>query len=213
MKNLRQSLLLLLFTSLAAHAETVSISQFDAEGLSGWEQKSFAGETRYRLIDLNGKKALKATSKGSASGLFKKVRVDLKKTPWLNWKWKIENSFSGLNERQKSGDDYPARIYVVVDGGFFFWKTKALSYVWSSNQPKESRWPNAFNGNARMIAVQSGNEKLGTWISEKRDIRMELKKQFGEDFRYIDAVAVMTGTDNAKREAVAYYRELFFSGD
>jgi hypothetical protein len=118
-----------------------------------------------------------------------------------------------VNERQKSGDDYPARVYVIIDGGVFFWNTKALNYVWSGNQPKESSWPNAYTSNARMVAVESGDEKLGQWVSEKRNIREALQAQFGESFRYIDAVAVMTDTDNTKGAAVAYYRALFFSSD
>ncbi|RLA22225.1 MAG: hypothetical protein DRQ61_06865 [Gammaproteobacteria bacterium] len=214
-KKLRNSLfvsLSILFGS-PVQAETVLVSQFEKEELSGWEEESFAGETQYRLVDLNGEKVLKATSHAAASGLFKKVHIDLERTPYLNWSWRVEGLLSGLDERQKSGDDYPARIYVIVDGGLFFWKTKALNYVWSSNQPKESRWPNAYSSNAQMIAVESGGEKLGRWVSEKRNIRDDLKNWFGETFRYIDAVAVMTDTDNSKGAAVAYYRGLFFSSD
>lgn len=215
MKKFRSSFFLwflaLLFT--AARAETVEVSRFGQEGLAGWQQEHFAGETQYRLIDQDGQTVLKATSRESASGLFKKIRIDLEKTPWLNWSWRVENSFSGLDERQKSGDDYPARIYVIIDGGLFFWKTRALNYVWSSHQPKESRWPNSYTDNAQMVVVESGEEKLGRWVSEKRDVHDDLKRQFGEAIRYIDAVALMTDTDNTKGAAIAYYRELFFSSD
>ena len=32
-------------------------------------------------------------------------------------------------------------------------------------------------------------------------------------YRYIDAVALMTDTDNSKSEATAYYRNIYFSAD
>lgn len=70
--------------------------------------------------------------------------------------------------------------------------------------------PTAYAGNARMIAVESGDEKVGWWVSDKRNIREALQTQFGESFRYIDAVAVMTDTDNTIGAAEAYYQELFF---
>ncbi len=69
----------------------------------------------------------------SASGLFKKIHIDLNKTPYFNWSWKIDRSLKGLNERSKEGDDYAARICVVKKHALFFWKTRALNYVWSSN--------------------------------------------------------------------------------
>jgi len=200
---------LLVFSS--AHAEVVSISQFKKEGLTGWEEKSFVGNTQYSLIDMAGEKVLKASSHAAASGMFKEVRIDLERTPWLNWSWRIDNTLLNTNERQKSGDDYPARIYVIIDGGVFFWRTKALNFVWSSHQSKESHWPNAYTHNARMVVVQSGDEKLGQWVSEKRNIRQALQTQFGESFRYIDATAIMTDTDNTKGTAVAYYKKIFFS--
>jgi hypothetical protein len=215
MKKLKNSLFTFVLALLCAQvqAERIPVSQFENEGLSGWEQESFVGETQYNLVKKEGVIVLKASSNAAASGLFKKIRIDLEKTPYLNWSWQIERGLHTADERQKSGDDYPARVYVIIDGGLFFWKTKALNYVWSSHQLKESSWPNAYTGNARMIAVESGDEKAGLWISEKRNIREALQTQFGESFRYIDAVAVMTDTDNTKGVAEAYYRELFFSSD
>ncbi len=214
-KKLKSSLftLVLALFCVQAQAERIPVSQFEKEGLSGWEQESFVGKTQYSLVKKEGVVVLKASSHAAASGLFKKIRIDLEKTPYLNWSWQVERGLHNADEQQKSGDDYPARVYVIIDGGFFFWKTKALNYVWSSNQSKESSWANAYTGNARMVAVESGDKKLGQWVSEKKNIREALQAQFGESFRYIDAVAVMTDTDNTKGVAAAYYRELFFSSE
>jgi len=202
----------LLFT-LSAQAETISVSQFEVEGLNGWAEKSFSRETRYSLVERDGSQVLLAQSKATASALYKKVRIDLDKTPFLNWRWLIENHLGDINERRKEGDDYPARIYVIIDGGIFFWKTRALNYVWSSNQPIGSTWANAYSDNTRMIALESGSTYLGQWRSEKRNVRRDLQNQFGEDLRYIDGIAVMTDTDNSQGQATTYYRDLFFSSE
>jgi len=202
-----------LLLALPLQAETIVLSHFATEGLAGWDEKSFSGQTQYTLVERDGIKVLSAESKSSASALYKKMRIDLEKTPYLNWSWLVVNHLGDINERQKEGDDYPARVYVIIDGGIFFWKTRAINYVWSSHQPEGSTWPNAYTDNTRMIALQSGSAYLGQWRTEKRNIRADLRQRFGEDLRYIDGVAVMTDTDNSQGQAVSYYRDLFFSSE
>jgi len=194
-------------------AETIPVSQFDRGGLQGWAEESFSGNTQYTLIKREGSQVLMAESKSAASALYKKVRIDLEVTPYLNWDWLVTKHLGNINEQKQEGDDYPARVYVIIDGGIFFWKTRALNYVWSSNQAKGTTWLNAYSDNARMLALQSGNGKIGEWVSEKRNIRDDFQKLFGEDLRYIDGIAVMTDTDNSQGKALTYYRHLFFSSD
>lgn len=145
--------------------------------------------------------------------MFRKIHVDLNKTPYLNWSWKIDNIYQGNNERSKQGDDYPARVYVVVSGGLFFWRTRAINYVWSSNQAVGTTWNNAYTGNAKMLAVRSGSQAIGQWLTEKRNIRDDLQTLFGEEIDEIDAVAIMTDSDNTKQSATAYYGDIFLSSD
>lgn len=199
---------------LLAAAVTVPVGEFSAGTLQGWERKTFEGETRYALVKEGRMTALKAESRGSASGLVRKIRVDLERTPYLNWSWRIDNTLGEPDEKTKAGDDYPARLYVVVSGGLFFWRTRAINYVWASRLPKESVWPNAFAGEkVMMVAVESGDGCLGEWVREKRDVRADLRRFFGEEIRFIDAVALMTDTDNSGGRAVAYYGDIYFSSE
>ena len=202
----------LMFCS-AAFAEQIEVGRFSSNDLSGWEEKSFVDHTRYSLIENSGKTVLKAQANGAASGMFRKIHVDLNKTPYLNWSWKIDNIYQGNNERSKQGDDYPARVYVVVSGGLFFWRTRAINYVWSSNQAVGTTWNNAYTGNAKMLAVRSGSQAIGQWLTEKRNIRDDLQTLFGEEIDEIDAVAIMTDSDNTKQSATAYYGDIFLSSD
>ena len=208
-------LCLALFITKSPMAETrLPIGEFSQNRLDGWESKSFKGETDYRLLNLKGITVLRADSHNAASGLFKEQRIDLDQTPYLNWSWQIANRLPGLNEQSKSGDDYAARVYVVISGGLAFWRTRALNYVWASNSTKDKVWPNAFAGDhAIMIAVRGPESPLNTWAHEKRNVRADLKQMFGEDIRYIDAVALMTDTDNSNSQAVAYYGDIWFSKD
>jgi hypothetical protein len=62
-----------------------------------------------------------------------------------------------------------------------------------------------------MIAVRGGKEGLGRMLSEKRNIREDWMRAFGEDIETIDAVAIMTDTDNSGQKARAWYGQPFFS--
>jgi Protein of unknown function (DUF3047) len=209
--------LLLVTTPTSADEQSQSgltVGSFSTGSLSGWKTKEFKGQTQYKVAKLDGSQVLKADSNAAASGLFYEQRIDLEKTPIMNWRWRIENRLGAIDEQTKSGDDFAARVYVVKSGGLVFWNTKAINYVWSSTSPKDKTWPNPFAGDhATMVAVRSSSDNIGTWYTEKRNIRADFKKLTGEDVLYIDAVAIMTDTDNAKGKATAYYGDIYFTSE
>ena len=205
------------FFSISIQADEIGdsliIGYFSSGTVAHWESKKFKGQTKYELVDLEGTQVLKAESVDSASGLFKQQRIDLHYTPVMNWRWRIENRLGdNINEQAKSGDDYAARVYVIISGGLAFWRTRAINYVWASASPKGKVWPNAFAGNhAMMIALRSSSDQTGTWYTEKRNILADLKQQFGDVQPYIDAVAIMTDTDNTHGTVTSYFGDIYFT--
>ena len=207
--RLPTSLILLLCAPL--HAGQTQLNILSLPSLEGWEENSFVGHTHYEVVQLDGAPALMATSHKSASGLARKQTIDLNKMPYLNWSWRVENVLHNVDERTKAGDDYPARVYVVISGGLLFWRTRALNYVWSSNQPIGSVWPNAFTSNATLVALRSNDSPLHTWVTEKRNLREDIKRYLNIDADHINAAAIMTDTDNSGQAATAYYGDIFFT--
>lgn len=191
--------------------ESVMMGRFSAGEMTDWRTKVFKGETRYGIDDKSGRRALFAESQGAASGLYREIRVDLNRTPWLNWSWRVDQVLDGVDERSKAGDDYPARVYIIVSGGAAFWKTRSLVYVWSSNQPVGATWNNAFTSSARVMALRSGTRDAGHWVSEKRNIRADFRQLFGEEIDVVDAVALMTDADNSGQSAAAWYGDIYFT--
>lgn len=187
------------------------IGDFSAGDLTGWSEQVFRGHTEYRPETIDGRTALAAVSRASASGLHRKINVDLRDTPYLEWSWRTENILRDIDETTKSGDDYPLRIYVIFTRGWFFWQTHTLVYVWSSRQPAGAAWPNAYTSNAVVVAVQSGEHRLGEWVSNRRDVRADIQRYMGFNVDHIDAVAIMTDTDNSGQSARAWYGDIVFS--
>ena len=199
-------------TNVMADNTRVPVATFSKGDLQGWDPKSFSGKTQYQLVQEGTQKVLKADSRKAASGLGKRIKIDLTKTPVMNWMWRIDGKLDGLNEQSKAGDDYAARVYVIVDGGILPWNTKALNYVWSSNQPRGAVWNNAFlPKNAKMTAVRGTQDKVGSWVREKRNVRADFKQIFGRDITEIDGVAIMTDTDNSQSSVGAAYGDIFFT--
>ena len=192
----------------------IQVGLFSANNLEGWKEKEFVNQTQYQLLKQGDRVVLHAEAEASASGLFKEVKINLTTHPYINWQWKVEKAHPPLAERTKSGDDYAARIYIVVKGGLAFWKTKAINYVWSSTEKKGATWPNAFAGkNAMLMAIRSSDNKIGAWYQEKRNVYEDLKVLFGEEIKEIDAVAIMTDSDNSKGFVSASYGDITFTAD
>ncbi len=199
----------------ASASDKIPVTDFLNSGLTGWEEHSFEGNTEYKLSDGELGKILLTSSTAAASGLVKALRVDLDKTPYLNWRWKIDKPLIDLVEDTKAGDDYAARIYVIIDGGWLFWRTKALNFVWSSrDQSRTGIWPNPFApDNALMMAVRDKSDGINRWLTERVNVKDALEQWLGEDVSHIDGVAIMTDTDNSGLSAGASFGELYFSSE
>lgn len=172
--------------------------------LPGWQEIIFAGHTRYTP----GQDCVQAESRQAASGLIREIDQPLAQAPWLTWQWRADAPLQQgqpAPEKTRAGDDFVARVYVIREG-LFPWQTRAINYVWSREHPVGSHWPNPFTGNAMMVVVQSGEDGLGQWHQFDRDIRADFRRYFSIDVEAVDAVAIMTDTDNSQGRADACYR-------
>lgn len=200
-------LTLLLAAPAAAAPGRLLIDDFEGGLGPQWTVKSFQGETAYRVIDTDGNRVLQADSHAAASGLVRKIDLDPHAYPILTWRWKVSGTIPQGDERTKSGDDYAARVYVIFPH-WFFPKTRTLNYIWANHLPEGAFLPNAYTGNAVMIAVRSGPRQAGAWLAERRDIVADYRRAFGEEPPRLGAIAVMTDTDNTGATVSAWYDDL-----
>ena len=189
--------------AVATPVADVPVGKFSASDASGWTDQPFKGKTIYTLEE----GALKAHSVRSASGKIKKLSIDTRKYPRLTWSWKIDHTLKREDIRLKSGDDFAARVYVVFPRTFI-WRMRAINYVWSAKMPKGSDARSPYTKNSVIVAVESGDEKVGSWVSEERNIYEDYKKLFGEEPPLLGGVAIMTDTDDTQDEATAWYGDI-----
>ncbi|MBQ0757097.1 MAG: DUF3047 domain-containing protein [Amphritea sp.] len=194
--------------SLPTQAKAIDLPKFNPMGISQWQSEIFSGESQYSIINEGNKQVLEARSDGSASGLFYQKKIPISKHTELNWRWKISKVWPDAPETTKAGDDYPARVYIVVSDGPFFWQKRTLVYVWSNNQPVNTTWLNAYTDRAYMWAVNSGSDRLGQWTDHSRNIQNDLKTAFGEIYTELEAIAIMTDSDNGGESYLSWYDNL-----
>ncbi|MCA1770765.1 MAG: DUF3047 domain-containing protein [Halomonas sp.] len=184
---------------------------FSPEEMMAWPTRSFEGETEYRLVEKNGIEMLQARARQQASAKYLEREIDLNKTPYLHWCWQVSGIHHGLDETTRAGDDYPARVYVARKTGFLPWQVQSVNYVWASSQPQGSDWPNAFTSRAHLLALQSGESRVGEWVAEVRNVGEDFARLFGDRADRLDGVALMTDGDNAGVDATAWFSHLGFS--
>ncbi len=174
-----------------------------------WKTQSFEGRTDYERFDAGQTGAEHAAVRarcrdGTASGLVLEKEHRLADAPVLEWRWRVDETYSNLDETRKKGDDYPARVYVVAKRWPSF-RSRAINYVWASSQAEGTSWENAFAGQFMMLAVRSGRDRLGEWVTERRNVLEDFKQLHGLEPDSIDALAIMTDCDNAGQSTTAWY--------
>lgn len=204
---------LLGLTSLSAQATGAEVGTFTNNQWQTWQEHSFSGHTQYRLEGNSEPFALEASCTNGASAMYLDIDIDLTKTPVLRWSWRVDGVQPSLNDLTKAGDDYAARLYVVYSPSQLMpWRTKAVDYVWANSQPTGSTWPNAFTGNAIMVALQSGQPaEASQWIEQSRNVRDDFRNLLGLELNEVSGVALMTDCDNARLPMRGYYRNIRFT--
>ena len=194
------------FNELAEEKVPIQLSPLDI-----WQEQAFSGSTEYSVKTIDGYTTIVANSDQSASMLLQTKTVDLNATPFLNWEWKVNSTLAIENEQARSGDDFPARVYIAVKNKGFSIYPRALNYVWANHTPVLEHWLNPYSQDVVMFALQSGNNNSQQWQVEKRNLKDDLLKLFDEEITQIEGIAIMTDTDNSQSSAMAFYRNIYFS--
>jgi len=202
---------------------------------SGWEPLVFPAidrQTRYRLVKSPKGQVLEAFTEKSASGLIWKTRIKPGESLRIRWRWKVSTTYEAGDARSRSGDDYPARLYVAFEfepekAGW--WERakratvaalfdrplpgRALNYIWASRVTTDAPFPNPYTADSAMIAVTRGDARVGEWVTVKRDIVADYRRAFGEAPPPVVGIAVMSDSDNTGESARAWYGDISLQED
>ncbi len=202
--------------AIAIERDTIWVDDFSTRLDSSWNSKSDNPEKVYQLTSAEDSTYLSAHSVGLDDNfLIKEIEVDLVKYPYLNWQWRAHTLPENGDESQKQTCDVAASINVVLKASK--WRPKTIKYSWSSTLKQDSIthspfaiWPSRCD----IIVMQSGEDKLGEWVTEKVNV-LKHYKQFYKKKKVksvkVEAFVIMTDSNNTISESAADYDNIFFS--
>jgi len=211
-KSIIISILFINFT----FAEKIHIFDFIHNELQSLEVRKVRGadnKTNYSLGSNENGNYLKAVADNAASGLGKKVTIDLNSTPFINITWKIEKDLKGINEQSKKGHDFAARVFVIKKTGATALSNRAINYVFSSNENVGDNWPSPYTKKSIDNVLSTTNENFNEWVTVKANVKEDFKKFHDLDVNELDGVAIMADTDNSKSKSISYYQNIYFSAN
>ena len=214
-KFLKIIISLLLFIS-TSYAEQLKVFEFTEEELTTIEVRKVrnAKENTTYTIGKNDKgNYIKAVADSSASGLGKKVKINLNVTPIINITWKVEKDLSGIDEQTKKGHDYAARVFVIKKTGATPLSNRAINYVFSSNLNIDHNNPSPYTKKSIDYVLSTTKENFNEWVTVKANVKHHFKKLHNLDVNELNGIAIMSDTDNSEKKSVAYYQNIYFSSE
>jgi hypothetical protein len=199
-----------------SHTSEIKVFDFTEIELSKLEVRKVRGadnKTFYTIGSNENGNFLKAVANNAASGLGKEVKIDLNKTPFINITWKIEKDLDGIKENTKKGHDFAARVFAVKKTGATPLSNRAINYVFSSNSDVGMSWPSPYTKKSIDNVLASTKNNFNKWITVKANVKEDFKKFHDLDVDELDGLAIMSDTDNSKKEAIAYYQNIYFSAN
>ncbi len=216
MKIIAKLLFLILIISDLSYADKVNIFEFTENELSKLEVRKVRGadnKTEYSVGSNDDGNFLKAVANNAASGLGKKIKIDLNKTPIINITWKVEKDLAGIKENTKKGHDFAARVFVIKKTGATPLSNRAINYVFSSNNNVGENFRSPYTKKSIDNVLATTKENLDEWVTVKANVKEDFKRFHNLDLDQLDGIAIMTDTDNSKKKAVTYYKNIYFSTD
>lgn len=219
------ALALVLYQSPAAYGQNIALRE-DFNDLSMWSPVFFPkikSHSTYSIATGPKGSHLMAVSNASASGISYNGEFDVYEHPSVRWRWKVQNIYAKGDARVKSGDDYPARIYITFKynpkAANLYTKLKygvakalygkypphsSLNYIWA-NQPHKSRIiTSPYSKRNMMVVLRFGDVEAGTWQVEEVNVLSDYREAFGVDPPRKASIAFMNDSDNTGEHSVSY---------
>ena len=183
--------------------------------------------TRYALVADGDAVVLQAQADASMASVVHPLHLDPASHPLIAWRWKTSNTLRKSELGRKSGDDFPARVYVFFDYDIgklsLLQQAKirlarlrygedvpaaALCYVWDGKAPAGTSAWSPYTDRVRVIVVESGDANIDRWQAVERDVVADFREAFGEAPPPISGVAVASDTDNTGESVTTLFGDI-----
>lgn len=185
--------------------------------------------TRFSLVELDGKRAMRIEADESYGNLVHPLRID-GTALMLSWQWRVDQFVAESDLKTKSGDDAAVKVCVFFDLplaqiGFVERQVMRIAraasaeplpaaticYVWDRLLPAGSTLHNAYTHRVRYLVLQGGALEPRRWVAERRDVGADFLRLFGGESTQVPpivGIAIGADADNTHGHSVAHVAEL-----
>jgi hypothetical protein len=159
----------------------------------------------YAVKEEGGVRFLAADDRGESVVLGKEIRWNVKKYPYLSFRWRVRRLPSGGDERSGATNDSAAGVTVVFRLKFGVLPI-SIKYVWSSTLPVGSAVRREGIGKPWVVVADSGEEGLGEWRSHTFNVYEAYGKTYGGELpEDTVGIAILTDANATLSSASADY--------
>jgi hypothetical protein len=213
-------ILLLGLAAAALAADLVVVEDWSSQPVGtrgippGWQKRQNWGSPRFdfTVVENAGHRVLHLKSAGDSSSIHKEIkgRVSLKETPVLEWSWKAVVLPPGADSRKAATDDQAAQVYVTWPRFPEAVRSRIIGYIWDTTAPAGEVIKSQKTGTVTYVVVRSGAAELGKWLTERRNVREDFRKIYGEEPDDPAYLTVAIDSDDVKGTAESYMGTITF---
>ena len=178
----------------------------------GWTRQSW-GSPKYdfTVVTDGGVKVLHLKSQDDNSTIHKAVKVDVKRLPILEWRWKVVRLPAGADARRRESDDQAAQIYITFPRFPSAVRSRIIGYIWDTAAPADAVIKSQSSGSVTYIVAHSGTADVGRWITETRNVYEDYRRIYGEEpAEDAQVVSVAIDSNDTHSHAESYVGEIRF---
>jgi len=185
--------------------------------------------TRFDVVETEGQRSLRIASDASYGNLVHELPSAMRPRT-LQWRWRLDEGIAGADLRSRAADDAAVKVCVLfdlpderlpfVDRQLLRVARAAsgqrlpgatLCYVWAPLAGRDELIVNAYTRRMRWLVLQGRGAPLAQWRSERRDLRADFLRAFGDDAAEmppVQAVLVGADADNTGGRGLAHVQAL-----
>lgn len=201
----------------SAENEILLVDRFESgineKGLpQGWSLEKEPGPKSKILIKKEkGVNFLHLFSVNDTFGLKKEISFDIRRYPYLSWRWRVTLLPKGGDIRKRETDDQAGQIYVIFPKFPAMINSRSVGYIWDTRAPAGFSGISTAYSKMRYIILQSGNSKLNQWLLETRNVYEDYKSLFQEEPPLVGAVLIYINSQHTESSAACDYSDIYFS--
>jgi hypothetical protein len=210
---------LLVAASLAWAAGDVAVEDWSktpvgTKGIPpGWKGQQWGSPAyNFTVVEDAGKKVIHLKSEHEGSTISKEVKgkIDLKETPILEWSWKMVALPKGGNSCVKATDDQAGQVFVMWPRFPEQVRSRIIGYVWDTTQPVGTSCKSEKSGMVHYIVVRSGPGEVGKWLTERRNVREDYRKVYGDEPDGPGVVSISIDSNDTHSISESFVGAIFF---